>query len=369
MAPRPKRPSEVLGTLAHLLAKHEIDPADIGQIRSIKVGEYGDPADPMITTRVVFSPKWETGPQWPVVQQAKRTTTRKASGKPRSSRGWRTAVVLPDPQIGFRHRPDGSLEPFHDEAAMKVALEMVASLNPDLVVHVGDLVDLAPFGKYVQEPAFALTTQKALDRAHLFLSEAIEAAPNAEHRLLEGNHDRRLQDYVVKNAQAAFGLKRANVPEEWPVMSLPHLLHLEELGVEYVGGYPHGRTWINDNICVTHAPAKLNSGGSSAHRSIDDERVSVIFGHVHRIELIHKTRNVQEGYRTNLMASPGCLCRIDGVVPSYHASTDPEGASVTHYENWQQGIGVIRYKPGNGPFQVDLVPIYDGRAVLWGEPF
>ena len=340
----------------------------MGTIKSVKVGEYGNPDDPMVTTNVIFSPKWAEGPKWPVVQRARQVKIRKPK-PPRSAKGWRTAVVLPDPQIGYRRKADDSLDPFHDEKAMRVALDMVAYLEPDLVVHAGDLVDLAMFGKYVQEPAFALTTQAALDRAHLFLAEAIEAAPNAEHRILEGNHDRRIQDYLIRNAQAAFGLRRANVPEDWPVMSLPYLLRMEELGVEYIGGYPNGRTWINDNLAVSHGPAKLKSGGSSAHASIDDEQVSVIFGHVHRIELVHRTRNVREGYRTNLQASAGCLCRIDGAVPSHNGSTGCHGEAVTAYENWQQGIAVARFKPGNGPFQVDLIPIHNGKAHLWGEAF
>ena len=37
--------------------------------------------------------------------------------------------------------------------------------------------------------------------------------------------------------------------------------------------------------------------------SIEDERVSTIFGHVHRIELVHRTRPKRDGYTQNFAAS------------------------------------------------------------------
>lgn len=365
---RSKRPSEVLGTLAHLLAKHEINPADVGQIRSIKVGEYGPKDDPNITTNVIFSPKWETGPEWPVVQPAKPVAVKKAKA-PRSGKGWRTAVVLPDPQFGFRRLADGSMQPFHDVKALDVATHMTAWLEPDEVIHTGDTLDLAEWGRYTQEPAFQQMTQPSVDAAHRWLGETVQAAPNARHRILEGNHDERLPEYVLANARAAFGLRPANQPEAWPVLSVPNLLRLDDLGIEYVSGYPNGKAWINDNLLVQHGPPRYKNRGRSAKLSLEDERVSMLYGHIHRIELEHKTRNVRDGYKTNLMGSPGCLCRIDGPVPSANGSLDAHGASVTSYENWQQGIGVVRYQPGNGPFQVDLIPIHGGKAHLWGEVF
>ncbi|WP_218571937.1 hypothetical protein, partial [Pseudomonas sp. SZ57] len=77
-------------------------------------------------------------------------------------------------------------------------------------------------------------------------------APEAEVTLIEGNHDRRLQKSILRNAKAAFGLKRANDPESWPVLSVPNLLRLDDLGVEYVEGYPAGEKWINDNLVCIH---------------------------------------------------------------------------------------------------------------------
>jgi predicted phosphodiesterase len=283
--------------------------------------------------------------------------------------GWKTALILPDPQIGFRRFDDGTLDPFHDEQAIAVALRIIGTLVPDVIVNLGDLLDLAEWSRFEQEPAFASTTQAALDRAHLFLAEQRAAAPGADIRLLEGNHDRRIYKAVVNNAKAAFGLRQAaSPPESWPVLSVPHLLRLDELGVEYVGGYPAGITWVNDNLACIHGH-KVRSAGSTAAAVVDDERVSVIFGHVHRIELLHKTRQTRSGPKHSLAATPGCLSRIDGAVPSTKGSTDPWGKPLTSWENWTQGIAVVSYMEGDGPFALELVPIFHGQAVFRGEVF
>lgn len=374
--------SERLGRIADLLESRGIDPDEVGKIQKVRLSEHQttvklrheDGTETIEQTTntadgLVFVPSWDAGPEWPVVQQAKPCVVKApVSRATKQTEGWNTAVILPDPQIGYRRYEDGTLDPFHDEQAMAVALQLVAHLKPELIINLGDFLDLATFGTFEQEPAFAMTTQAALDRGHLFLTEQRAASPSAEIRLIEGNHDRRLQKSIIKNAQAAFGLRRANVPESWPVLSIPHLLRLDDVGVEYVEGYPAGITWVNENVCCIHGH-KVRSAGSTAAAVVDDERVSTIFGHVHRIELQHKTRRTRDGPKHSFAATPGCLARIDGAVPSTKSSTDSKGRPVGSVENWQQGVGVVSYEPGNGGFALELVAIYEGELTFRGVPF
>ena len=370
--------TERLGRIADLLERSGIVADDIGTVQSIRLSEWeglskSEDGEAVVTplsgASIVLTPAWETGPQWPVVDRAAQAPVKlpPAAKMPKRSK-WKTAVVLPDVQIGYRRDIDTAhLDPFHDEDAMAAALRVVQSVDPDVVVHLGDFLDFASFGTYEQEAGFALTVQPAIDRAHRFLVEVQAAAPRAKQVLLEGNHDRRLQKAIVRNALAAFGIRRAEAPDEWPVLSVPYLLRLGEVGdgVEYLSGYPAGIYWINDRLACIHGH-KVRSSGSTAAAVIDDERVSTIFGHIHRIELQHKTRRVRAGARFSLAASPGCLCRIDGTVPSVKGSTDPMGRPVPAVENWQQGLAVITYEEGDGPFAVELVPIHDGNVIYRG---
>ena len=82
----------------------------------------------------------------------------------------KAAVVLPDPQIGFRFDPvTRTLDPFHDEKAMDIALQIVQEVQPDKIVNLGDYLDFPQFSKYAQEPLFAHTTQPAIDRGSSLL--------------------------------------------------------------------------------------------------------------------------------------------------------------------------------------------------------
>jgi UDP-2,3-diacylglucosamine pyrophosphatase LpxH len=365
--------------LNRMLESNGIRPEDIGRVEKIRFNEYqglvkgenGPEVVDLEATSIVIAPKHTIAPKWPLVQQPDPVTISPFHGLRRVSISspsiYKTAVIIPDPQFGYwRDIQTGALNPYHDETALDVVLRAIEKLDPALIIELGDIMDLPEYGKYQQEPAFAQTTNVSLTAAYRFLARQRFLAPNAEIRFMEGNHDRRMQNYIIQNAKAAFAIQRADSPEEWPVMSVPYLLRLEELNVQYLPGYPANITWVNDNLACIHG-AKVRSSGSTAAAVIDDERVSVIFGHVHRIELQHKTRQTRAGGKSNFAASLGCLSKIDGTVPSTKGAVDPFGRPVQNVENWQQAFGVVTYKEGDGPFHLEIVPIHSGQALFRGS--
>ena len=275
--------------------------------------------------------------------------------------GWLTAVVLPDIQAGFFADNSGNLHPTHDEAAVDVALQVVALEDPDLVVVVGDGADFPELGKYRLSPAFQRTTQPTLNWVATFIARLRTAAPRAQIFWLAGNHEERLPNYIIDNAAAAFGIRRGTKTDEWPVLSFPFLCCFDEYDVTYAPGYPANEHYVNDRLKVIHG-AKVNSNGSTVHRYLDSERVSTISGHIHRREIGHRTRRTRFGARTIMAASPGCLARIDGAVPSTKGGIDLDGVPLQSYEDWQQGLAVVRYEPGDGRFIYHDIAIFDGYA-------
>jgi hypothetical protein len=184
---------------------------------------------------------------WPPIQPAAPTVIKPAESKakPKTKSGYRLVYFVPDPQIGYRKYEDGTLDPFHAETATEIHFQILAYLEKtygvDEIVHLGDYLDLPTMGKYAQEEMFAHTVQPAIDYGHNLLAKQRATCPTAKIVLLEGNHDCRMQKYVIMNAMASKGIKRANsIPEDWPVMSFLHLLRLEDLNVDYVGACPGG---------------------------------------------------------------------------------------------------------------------------------
>lgn len=370
---------ELVNKVAALIERSGLDPEDVGKIEKIRLNEwqgfYKDEVGEahkvdMEATSILLSPKFEDGPDWPVVQRAAPTVikpTKVKKSSPSLVSKWKTAICLPDPQIGYRVI-DGQLDPFHDEAAMSVALQVVAAHNVTKLVNLGDFLDLPAQSRFIQEAAFSNTTQAAIDRGHRFLAEQRATAEDAEIVLLEGNHDRRMQNFITNNALSAFGLKRANAPASWPVMSLPYLLRCDELDIKYIDAWPSGEYWINDRLRAIHGN-KIRSNGSTANAQIKDHpNISTIFGHVHRIESHYKTIHDKNGPIRTVAASPGNLCRVDGAVPSVNGSTGIDGRPAVHYEDWQQGVAVVYYK-NTGDFFLNLHQIIDGETVIGGQVF
>jgi len=362
---------EILGRLADLLERQGISVDEIGTVNRVSVyqsltkNQDGD-AEVHDLLGVQFSPSWEAGPQFDPVRQGPpvRVTVR-IPKKSKNPDGYETAVILPDIQIGYFRNADGVLEPTHDEDALAVALGIVRDLQPNKVVLVGDNVDAPEFGKYRLSPAYALTTQASIDRATTLSAELRACAPDAEIVWLAGNHEERLVNATLDNLKAAFGLRRGNSKYELPVLSIPYLCRFDEYGITYLPGYPASSYWINEKIKVIHGD-KVRSGGSTAHAYLNNSKCSVIYGHIHRREWAERSRDDYDGPKTIMAASPGTLARCDGSVPSTKGGLDLDGRPLPIVEDWQQGVSVVTYEPGDGRFWYEQVAIHQGEALFRG---
>lgn len=368
--PPPKK--EVLGKIATLLDRNGIDVDEVGRItrvslyQSLTKNDEGE-AEIHDLVGVQLSPAWAEGPQWDPVSQAPpvKCSVRPVKGLQKPE-GWQTAVIVPDAQIGYYRDADGELIPTHDEDAISLCMSMIRDLNPEVVVCVGDMLDAPEFGKYRTSPAFALTTQASIDRAATFAAELRACAPDAEIVWLAGNHEERITNAALDNLKAAFGLKRGNDTHGLPVLSVPFLCRFDDANVRYVPGYPAGNYWINEKIKVIHGN-RVKSNGSTAHAYLANEKCSVIYGHIHRREWAERSRDDYDGAKTVMAASPGCLAKTNGAVPSTRGGIDLDGRPLNVVEDWQQGVGIVTFEPGDGNFFYEQIPIHDGQAWFRGK--
>ena len=80
------------------------------------------------------------------------------------------------------------------------------------------------------------------------------------------------------------------------------------------------------------------------------------------------TKATAGGRRSDIVAaSPGCLCRVDGAVPSKKSGTDIHGRPVSTIEEWQQGAAVVTYEVNGPGHHIDLIYIRKGQTVCWGK--
>lgn len=307
-------------------------------------------------------------PAWPVIQQAQPVHVNAPTPAARPARTLKLAMKCADNQIGYRKLGDGTMIPFHDQQAMDLFVIVAGKHQPEKIQILGDFLDLPSQSRWAQEASFAQTTQQALDDGHAWLAQLRAACPFTDIILIEGNHDKRMQNFVETNALAAFGLRRAGLPESWPVMSIPYLLRLDELNIRYVDAYPAATDWDNDTTRNIHG-TRANSKGSTTAQYIHElPHLNTWAGHTHRAEITHHQVMGARGEAIqSYSANPGCLCRVDGAVPSVNGAIGANGTPARVVEQWQQGIGFNYYDDAESwPF---VYRIINGRTIIDGQEY
>lgn len=261
-------------------------------------------------------------------------------------------LVIPDSQNGYswtdKYR---RLEPLHDRRAWHIAIQAAEILQPDRIFLLGDMVDFAEGSKrWPITPDLRATTQPTIEELHWWLARLRAAAPGAACYYAAGNHEDRLDRALVGAVPELIPLRPAG--EDAALVTWERLLSLDALGIEYLA--PYGRVLaLADDCEATHGSTVAQGGGATVARILRSAHVSQVVGHIHRREYAARTIYGPSGRRVIFAASPGSLCRIDGVVPAVKRRVD-----------WQQGLAILRHGKRTS---CELVPIDEGEAWIEGK--
>ena len=126
-----------------------------------------------------------------------------------------------------------AMSDLHDEECdpfmLRVAIDTVRRIKPDVVCLAGDLFDLAEFGRYNVDPREWDIVGKINFVHDRILKPLRESAPDAQIDLIEGNHERRLLLHLAENTPAL----RA-ILSDLHGMTVAQLLGLDKFEVNYV---------------------------------------------------------------------------------------------------------------------------------------
>jgi hypothetical protein len=285
-------------------------------------------------------------------------------------RDYKVLVAFGDNQIDYR-LIDGIYVPIHDERVMRVTRMICQEYQPDVIVNLGDTIDLAGLSRFAPDSNhFQHSMNPAFNAVHQMYAELRADNPNARIAEVDSNHNTRLTKFMLKQAPELYGIRQAGVEHEYPVMTYPFLANLGALGVEWYSGYGaaemvYGQEYDAPPIIFRHGNTVVSNGSTASKESSQNPENHVVRGHGHRAETHHRTTRAGN-YLTSMMV--GCSCRVDGHVPSYHSAVDDRGTPVRTQENWQQGIAVITdYQ--DGTYQFDHVLINNGVARYEGRIF
>lgn len=254
-------------------------------------------------------------------------------------------------------------EPFKDEQLHEGVLAWLKEFKPERGLIIGDLLDYDRVSRHPSNPTFTADLNTTLESAWETLCSYRAASPATKWTMLDGNHEDRLRNAILKQLPALHDLRYPGQSEDAaPVLSTRSLLRLDELGIDFQtaphGPYSTAQVSITDKLVTRHGWISKKGSGASALATIDTLRYSVIIGHTHRQSIVYHTAHSIDGTPIRLLgAEAGTLARIQGGL-GYVASGAPD---------WQQGFATATiHDKDTGHFSVDLA-VYAGKHLLWRD--
>lgn len=325
--------------LRHLFEEAEVDPTQVN-LKKYVVNSWGKDN---FQVKAWLEPKGKEGEEGEAGQSFIPAPARPSLRPAKVKIGGMAYLFIPDIHFGY-FRDNDDLAPIHDEDAVGVVLNVARAYQPDSIIVLGDVLDLAGFGSYTTSPGHRHLANEALQRAYEFFTDLRSVAPDANIVLLEGNHEARINRYLCDRAPEVAGIKRPG--DSAATLSVKSLLRLDELEIQYVG--PYGtHHWTPEGVRVLHGELIGKNGGDTVSKMLNAYTAPSVCGHVHRLELAYKTRHDPDGPTLTWAMSCGTLARLDGAVPG------------SRYPDWQQGFGVLW---SNG--QPSIHPIYGTQTGL-----
>jgi len=200
--------------------------------------------------------------------------------------------------------------PFHDEDALEMVLERGQEMKAKTVLIMGDLADCYQLSVFLKDPRQRHFADEVLVVREI-LAEIRKALPKARIIWKKGNHEFRLDSYIMRQAPELYDLD---------VMSFAGIYHLSEYKVELVDDKQLIRY---KNLFFIHGHeyrGSMFSPVNPARTLFLKAKRSAVEWHLHRASE-YTDRAINDDITTTWSA--GCLC---GLHPEYVPLND-----------WQQG--------------------------------
>ena len=229
--------------------------------------------------------------------------------------------------------------PDHDERALKVFKKAIPEIKADVVHFLGDVLNFTKVANYEMLKGYTPSIKEEILQARVIFNDLITQLKKANSKVkikyYEGNHEDRLNRYLMRNAQALVDL-----PDKFgdSILTVPTLLYLKELGVEWI---PYTEVTRVKNFIVEHGDIASNKAGATAHKMIQRRGKSGFSGHTHRLAFVA----TRQGDNRYFWLECGSLCK-QNPKPRYVREPD-----------WQQGFAVGHFNTESKIMHPTLIPL------------
>jgi hypothetical protein len=221
-------------------------------------------------------------------------------------------------------------------------IEAAHYFGVDEIVILGDYADFYAVSRHQKHPMVDSLLLQEVDSVRQGLNEIDSLFPLAKKVFLEGNHEKRLESYLVAQAPALFGVTDVqylfdlNRRPLWSFVPFGRDQKYKVLGLE---------------LYAFHRPK-----ASAAKTNIQRVLSSSVYGDIHKIERAHA---VGIDNRHHSAVCPGWLGDVNSRVFDYMPSTP----------QWQLGFAMVTHDHSYNEFFIDTFEIKNNRAIVYGKVF
>lgn len=205
--------------------------------------------------------------------------------------------------------------PYHNVRAYNCMMNAAADIGLAEVLILGDYADFYAVSRYKKNPRIPSMLETEIESVNEGLDEIDEAFPDAKKVFIEGNHELRLETYLIESAPALFGITccellfKLDKRPKWSWIPWTPSQQYKVMGTDlYARHRPHA---------------------STAKGTASKALVNIVYGDIHRAEEAHTVGLDGKDY---VAWCPGWLGdkrkeEIFGYVNGHH--------------QWQTGFGLV----------------------------
>lgn len=203
----------------------------------------------------------------------------------------------------------------------------------------GDICDFYSISTFDKSPERQLNLSVEMKAGRDIIEKFVYACPKAERYFMLGNHEDRLRKFLWNN------------PAINGCIDIKDKLGLNEFNFNV---YDYGENFVYKGVLIyTHGNKANKHSGYTARNILDDNGLSTIFGHTHRLG---------KHYRTNysgamVAVENGCLCKMDLSKEWFQRELG----------NWQWGISVVKFIEDR--FTITDICIPKHKFILYGKSY
>ena len=247
-------------------------------------------------------------------------------------------LIVPDTQL-----------PFDDRKALKAVIQAIGDIQPDEVIHIGDLMDYPTPSRWTKGTAveFSKVVKAHGEQAKTRFLKPLREVYSGPVGIHEGNHDLRPREYLTKYAPA--------LAEFEDSFHFENLLDFDGFGVKLLPEFNDvAPGWV-----TTHGHrGGINLSqiaGNTALNAAKKFGTSVVMGHTHRMGIGSYTYGVGGSARAVVTGM-----EVGNLMDMKQAGYLKGGTG-----NWQQGFGLLTVEGQH--VKPEVVPISRGSFSVDGR--